>query len=357
MARKLELESSARPADAARLLLYAPNVHTGGGAVLLESVLAAWPARLPLLGWLDERARARLPLPADACIRWVRPEVGSRLRAEFALAAESRPQDQVLCFHGLPPLLRNRGRLALFQQNRLYFGQARLADFGWRTRLRLRIEQAISRALRRRVQTWWVQTPSMAQGLRDWYGAAEVDVRVLPFAQPTPAAPRRVGPRWDFVYVADGEAHKNHASLLKAWQLLAEQGLHPSLALTLGPRDERLARAVAAAAQAHGLRISNLGQLPHAQVLALYADARALIFPSRSESFGLPLVEARRVGLPILAGELDFVRDVCEPVQTFDPASPVSIARAVRRFLGSAQAPLEPGSAADFLRALLQGPA
>jgi hypothetical protein len=46
------------------------------------------------------------------------------------------------------------------------------------------------------------------------------------------------------------------------------------------------------------------------------------------------------------------VRDVCAPVQTFDPASAVSIARAVQRFLGPAEPPLEPALAADFLQAL-----
>lgn len=343
-----------RPAASGRLLLYAPNVHTGGGAILLKELLDAWPAQVPLVAWLDERARERLPLPTGSEVNWVRAQAGSRLRAEISLAAEGRAEDRLLCFHGLPPLFRNRAELMLFQQNRNYLGQVRLSDFSWRTRQRLRFEQTVSRALRRRVHTYWVQTPSMARSLREWYGAGEVDVRVLPYAQPGDMAERVRAPRWDFVYVADGEAHKNHATLLQAWQLLAEQGLKPSLALTLSARDEALARRIADAVHAHGLRITNLGQMPHAQVLALYADAQALVFPSVGESFGLPLVEARRIGLPIVAGELDFVRDVCEPAQTFDPASPVSVARAVRRFLGTPQAPVEPATATDFLRAVMQ---
>jgi len=59
----------------------------------------------------------------------------------------------------------------------------------------------------------------------------------------------------------------------------------------------------------------------------------ALLFPSRMETFGLPMLEARALRVPVLAAERDFVRDVCEPAQTFDPASPVSIASAVRRFV------------------------
>jgi len=337
-----------------RLLLYAPSVHTGGGFVLLKALLEAWPFHEPLHAWLDARARERLPLPLDAEVRWTAATVASRLQSERSLAAESGAADRVMCFHGLPPLLRSRAQVVLFLQNRIHLGQVRLADFTLRTRLRLLFEQTISRALRRRVHTFWVQTPSMERSVRQWYGKGEVDVRVLPFALPIAATERSPEPRWDFVYVADGEAHKNHTTLLKAWQLLAQEGLHPSLALTLAPRDAALAHEVESLARADGLRITNLGQLPHAQVLALYGNARAMIFPSRSESFGLPLVEARRSGLPVLASELDFVRDVCEPVQTFDPNSAVSIARAVRRFVGMPQRPVEPLTAADFLEAVMR---
>lgn len=343
--------------QAGRLLLYAPNVHTGGGFVLLQALLAAWPGDQPLVAWLDDRARARLTLPGRAEVVWVQASAGSRLKAEFTLAAAARKQDRVLCFHGLPPLRRLEAPVWLFQQNRNYLGQVPLAAFGFKTRQRLRFEQAVSRWLRHRVARYWVQTPSMARAVQAWYGPREADIRVLPFAPPAPPAPPASAappPRsWDFVYVADGEAHKNHRMLVQAWVLLAAQGLRPSLALTLSARDAGLAAWVQSQADEHGLRITNLGPRSHEDVLALYRCASALVFPSKGESFGLPLIEARQAGLPILAGELDFVRDVCAPVQTFDPASAVSIARAVRRFLGQPEPPLAPALAADFLQALL----
>lgn len=337
---------------AGRLLLYAPNVHTGGGFVLLQALLAAWPAERPFVAWLDARARERLSLPQGASVRWVQASAGSRLGAEFSLAAAGRAQDRVLCFHGLPPLLRNAATVWLFQQNRNYLGQVPLAAFGWRTRQRLRFEQSISRWLRHRVARYWVQTPSMARAVQEWYGPERADIRVLPFAPPAPLVLPEAGGAWDFIYVADGVAHKNHRSLVEAWKLLAQQGLYPTLALTLSNRDAGLAAWVQAQAAGHGLKISNLGPRSHEEVLALYRSARALVFPSKGESFGLPLIEAAQADLPILAGELDFVRDVCTPAQTFDPASATSIARAVKRFLGQAEAPLEPARASDFLQAL-----
>ena len=47
----------------------------------------------------------------------------------------------------------------------------------------------------------------------------------------------------------------------------------------------------------------------------------------------MPLIKASKIGLPIIAVEKDYVRDVCAPKETFDPQSPLSISRAIKRFL------------------------
>ena len=61
--------------------------------------------------------------------------------------------------------------------------------------------------------------------------------------------------------------------------------------------------------------------------------ADTMIFLSLVESFGLPLIEASKLPLHIVASELDYVRDVCVPKENFNPKSSNSIAVAVRRFL------------------------
>jgi glycosyltransferase involved in cell wall biosynthesis len=105
--------------------------------------------------------------------------------------------------------------------------------------------------------------------------------------------------------------------------------------------------------QEYGLKIWNEGALSHSEVLSLYNSIDALIYPSTFESFGLPLIEARQAGLRVLAPEMDYVRDVLDPEQTFDPQSPVSIARAVKRFLGVAEYPLPLIDAREFINHLI----
>lgn len=349
-----------------RLFIYAPNVHTGGGFVLLDYLLAHLPAGHKVHAFLDARLSDSIALPAGLSVSWVRATVVSRLAAEHRLHRLAAPTDLVLCFHGLPPLLGNRGRVVVFLQNMLYVRPNLPAGLRLRTRLRLSYERFVARWRRWRVQIYVVQTPTMKERLIEWWqGLGDHPlprVAVLPVADAASVQAKAAQPAkqledegaWDFVYVADGEAHKNHDTLLLAWCRLAKQGLRPSLALTLGPKDADVLARVEALKLAFGLRVENLGHMPHAQVMALYRRAGALIFPSLVESFGLPLVEASRLKLPILASELDYVRDVCVPVQTFDPSSAQSIARAVERFLGGPPSPLEIRSAPQFWSALLE---
>lgn len=334
-----------------KIFLYAPNVHTGGGFVLLRALLAAWPEGQSLRAILDDRARENLILPPRCEAIWTRPSLGSRWAAERKLATRVSLGDTVLCFHGLPPLLPSLGRVVVFQQNRNFLGHIPLSNFSMRTATRLAVERLISWQFRHRVDEYVVQTQSMARDLIRWYGnRGKPAVRTIPFMEALPEFPKEstIAPDWDFVYVADGETHKNHRCLLEAWRVLAQQGLRPKLALTLGARDGALEQFIAALRAECGAEVHNLGQMPHEQVIGLYRRTRALIFPSLGESFGLPLIEAQQLGVPIVASELDYVRDVCEPVQTFDPRSVQSIARAVKRFLQQPEPRLHLHSPAEF---------
>jgi glycosyltransferase involved in cell wall biosynthesis len=334
-----------------QLILHAPSVHTGGGLVLLQSLLSAWPSGRSLIGFFDARARAVLPLPSSAHAIWVSPTVAARIAAERRLRHVAQPGDTVLCFHGLPPICQSAGRVLVFAQNRIHLGLIPLTRYPLRVALRLALERRFAHLRRNLVAEYIVQTSTMARELQRWHGGNPI-VRVLPFADPVaalaPAGPRR----WDFVYVADGGAHKNHRVLLDAWALLAGQGCRPSLALTLGGNDSALQAEVEALRTRTGAEVHNSGAGSHGQVLALLAGARALIYPSLGESFGLPLLEAAQLGLPIVAAERDYVRDVCDPAQTFDPESPVSIARAVRRFLARPEPPQTVPTAAAWWAAL-----
>lgn len=336
-----------------RLFVHAINVHQGGGAVLLCDLLRAIPLDVEAIVHIDARMIMQA-LPGHVRVERVEPTLLGRLAAERRLAGTVASDDRVLCFGNLPPLFRLRGEAVVFLQNRYLVDPcAPLGALPLKPRIRLWLERAWLRGCRLNASRYIVQTPSMQSLVSQQLG---VPVCYEPFV-PAGVLGQVGGPtgqEFDFLYVASGEAHKNHAALIEAWGVLADEGFSPSLALTLAPESAPALCACVAQAAARGLRIQNLGVLPHDGVLALYRASGALIYPSSFESFGLPLIEARQAGLPILAPELDYVRDVTDPDETFDPRSPISIARAVRRHLeGQTQAPKPRGAGAllDYMLA------
>lgn len=334
------------------VILHAPNVHTGGGLVLLADVFHADNARWKFVQ-LDLRSVSALKLPVGTERYYVRRSVASRLWAEWRLLSNVRAGEVVLCFHGLPPLFRLSGKSVVFIQNRLLVDNGPIAGFSFGARMRLRIERLWLRLCKRHASRYVVQTPSMLAATTASLGD-DIEVVVCPFLGAESGADGGVSygadRKFDFVYVASGEPHKNHATLLAAWRVLSELGFRPSLALTIDDaRYPKMAAAVAKAQAEFRLNVVNLGALKIGEVSRLYQVSGALIYPSLAESLGLPLIEAARYGLPILAPEQDYVRDVVCPVETFDARSARSIARAVRRFLGSAERVHELRSVSDFL--------
>ena len=332
------------------LIIHAPNVHQGGGRALLVPLLEA-AARSPCIAILDSRLARSETLPPDLTVIRVSPTLVGRLRGEWRLKKLAKAGDMVLCFGNLPPLFQISGHVRVFLQNRYLFGRRDFASFGLRAHLRLLVERYwLYFRLKNTIQVY-VQTPAVARELEAETG---VRARVLPFLPVvTPLEPRCAFTRFDFIYVATGEPHKNHRNLVEAWKLLAKDGLHPSLCLTLDQdKDRQLLDWVEVQVHADCLRIENVGLRSRADIDQHYLESGALIYPSTLESFGLPLLEGAAAELPILASELDYVRDVCVPVQTFDPGSPVSIARAVKRHLGLKESPPQPLSPAAFLQAI-----
>jgi len=344
-----------------RLFLHATNVHQGGGKALLAAILAAVPKTTQTMAQLDRRMTVSVALSENLIVKFVKPSILQRLRAEWWLAQNTRPHDVILCFGNLPPLFKLAGRVQVFLQNRYLIDDVALSSFPLKTRIRLWMERLWLSGRMANVDAFIVQTHSM-QRLLVARTKGKMPVHVLPFMADLANYVRRIqkheadgNSQVEFAYVASGEPHKNHRMLVSAWCLLAEEQLYPSLKLTLDRQTcPDLCDWIEHQVVQHQLNISNEGSLPREAVTQLYGRVDAMIYPSTFESFGLPLIEARQAGLPILASELDYVRDVIDPEESFDPDSPVSIARAVKRFMKKEERPLSLQNAEGFLEHILE---
>lgn len=349
-----------------KLFIHATNVHHGGGRTLLEALLKL-SFKQDTIALLDERMPVPEALPSGIRLIRVKASLSGRLHAERLLAAQAGSGDTILCFGNLPPLFKVAGRVIVFVQNRYLIDRVSLNQFSIRSRLRLRLERLWFRMRAGAVDEYVVQTPSMKHALERHLATIRTKpglcITILPFVgegarrRRTKTDPvQQLQPVQDFVYVASGEPHKNHRSLVNAWILLAQANCYPSLALTIDAGAfPDLCRWIEEQTRMHQLHIENHGALPQARVTDLYHCSGALIYPSTLESFGLPLIEARNAGLAVLAGELDYVRDILDPEESFDPQSAVSIARAVKRFTGMDEPALSIVDARTFMDCLTSG--
>jgi len=328
------------------LFIQASNVHQGGGKALLLPLLMA--VRQPCMVYMDERLGDFPELDPQVTVIRVKPTLSARLRAEWSLRNEARSGDLILCFGNLPPLFPTRANVVVFLQNRYLVTSSSTVGLPTKTRIRINLERLWLRTCVRTGKLV-VQTETMAR-------AAELKLnrRALPmpfFPKLRPVNHKANEPDYDFVYVASGEPHKNHKSLVEAWEILHQYGLRPTLCLTLTfARDGELRAWVERRAKLSGLRIDMQDVSGEAEVAQLLGRSHAAIYPAHFESFGLPLLEAKNAGLPIIASERDYVRDLVEPVETFDPESALSIARAVMRHLGMPMKMANIGDPAAFLR-------
>jgi len=336
------------------LVISAANVHLGGGFALLSALLEALGEDLQARLILDERMSLPKGLPLRLVVNQVRPTIWGRLVGEWRLRKWTGTEDVVLCFGNLPPLFRLRGNVLLFLQNRYLLEPRSLKGFPFFHRVRITLERLWFRWGKRNVTHFIVQTPSMRRTVEQ---SLRMPSTVLPFSEDPKSYTRVIDTPCDtmkvkknFLYVASGEPHKNHRNLMEAWALLAMEEIKPGLYLTLDKsRFSELCAWIEGKTKSLGLNVTNLGSISAQDLDRVYKESLALIYPSDFESLGLPLIEARCAGLPILASEMDYVRDTVDPEETFDPNSPVSIARAVKRYLKIPEQCLPVMNARDFL--------
>jgi glycosyltransferase involved in cell wall biosynthesis len=287
---------------------------------------------------LDQRFEL-LPMPGGMTVRRFMPSIGGRARAELYLSQIAVPTSRVVCFGSLPPLWRCRGRVSVFVQNQNIINRTDISEYPLKQRLRIALERHWFRRYSRNADRFIVQTQTMLDLLERLLGRT-ADISVAPLVPdellhplpPRDAVARGTATPYDFCYVSTGEPHKNHRRLVEAWILLARKQWFPSLYLTVSAEGyPRLHRWIDDMRRRHGLNIDNVGYVSSPRVHEIYSHSQALIYPALYESFGLPLVEACRHDLRIVAAERDYVRDVVTPDETFDPLSARSIARAAER--------------------------
>jgi glycosyltransferase involved in cell wall biosynthesis len=139
-----------------------------------------------------------------------------------------------------------------------------------------------------------------------------------------------------FLTLGTIEGRKNHILLLKVWRdLAAALGEQCPRLVIVGQRGWQCEEATGLLDNSPVLRphVTELPKCADDALLPLMARARALLFPSFAEGYGLPLVEALAVGTPVIASDLAVFREIAGDIVTaLDPHDMIGWYNAVRDF-------------------------
>lgn len=171
-----------------------------------------------------------------------------------------------------------------------------------------------------------------------WNGIDHGRFRRLPPDEVAARLPVTAGwrdPWWIYVARLEHPA-KNHVRLIRAFETLCGEAVPGVGNLVLAGADWHGASEIHAAVAASPVRdrIHLTGFVPDDDLPAWYSGARALVFPSLFEGFGLPPVEAMACGCPVLSSDRGALGEViADAARRFDPESVGSIAGAMRELL------------------------
>jgi glycosyltransferase involved in cell wall biosynthesis len=137
--------------------------------------------------------------------------------------------------------------------------------------------------------------------------------RLRPAAVPPPTQPY-------FVMLGTIEPRKNHWLMLQLWrQLIAERGDAAPKLVIIGQRGWECENVVdllerCEALKGHVQEISNCSDTDLATWLK---GARALLFPTFAEGYGMPIVEALTLGVPVIASDLPVFREIAGDIPEY----------------------------------------
>jgi glycosyltransferase involved in cell wall biosynthesis len=315
------------------LVISAVNFTEGGPLTVLRAFVDAACAVLPtewdIVVFLHDKSLLHNSRPKLIEIPYAKRSWLRRLRVEWvefrAHAHRLRP-DLWVSLHDVSP---NVGpfRQAVYCHNPSPFFRVTLSDTWFEPSLFLfQVGYALLYRVRlRRNCAVVVQQSWLREEFRRWVGPSTRIIVAHPsVAAGAAGAPRKPlsSGRATFLYPALPRAFKNFELICAAVQQLE---LNPQwrseVILTISGAENRYARWITRRySKLRTLRF--VGRQTREQLDRLYASADCLLFPSRMETWGLPITEAKQFDLPMLVANLPYAR---ETVGCYDKVSFIDI--------------------------------
>lgn len=312
----------------------------GGGSQAAANALAgrlgaSFAAEAPAPGGTDDAARLALRLRLDAVAAMRRPAIAS---GETYVHVSHIRLDRPAIFEALK---QKGARIAMLIHDLIPIRFPEYGRPGEDARHRRRMTTALDVAAALIANS--AETARDLSAFAAELGRPAPEIVVAPLGLETGFArevPAMTAATPYFVALGTIEPRKNHLLLLHLWRRLAERlGDETPTLVVVGRRGWENEMIVDLLERSPAIRrhVIEANDLPDAALAALVKGARALLFPSFAEGYGLPLAEAMALGAPVIASDLPAFREIAgDRIETLDPLDGRAWEEAVLAF---AQAP------------------
>lgn len=302
-------------------------INRSGSKVLLEYLISNLEARsLDCFYLFDERNENKFPEIPSSRKAILKPNMFDRLKFYFN---NQHKFSKVLCFAGVPAPVNINGEVICYFHNMSILPSRQQSAFDI-----IRITKFFYlKYFLKNVSYWVVQTEYVKEALIKKLKIPANSIHIYPFFIDNKPIDKKVNATGqNFLFVSEFFLHKNHTRLFEAFIALSKDYPEAKLFITLDESNVR-SNQIVDSYRKKCKNIINLGFHPKVDIQKLYGLADCVVFPSLEESFGLGLIEAAQLGLPVLASDLPFVHKVIQPTEVFNPLDIKSIEQSMRNFL------------------------
>ena len=299
-------------------LIDAVYINNGGGKILLEYLITELENHdIDVTYLLDERYSGILP--KNNKILRLKPSLYER---HIFYLRNKNTFKKILCFGNIPPTVKMNSTVFTYFHQFLFLINPNINNPKFWVLIHLK--KIIIKYFKKYTNFWITQNQYVSDKLSNFLNCNVNNILIIPFFRSLKITNSSIKRKKQFLYVSNGEPHKNHLNLIIAFKLFYDKYQTSELHLTIPENYKSILSNLSVK-----YPIINHECLNDNELVNLYCESEFFIFPSKFESFGLGIVEAVECGCKVIGSDLPFLHQICKPTFVFNQDSVNSIFNAL----------------------------
>ncbi len=308
-------------------IIYAVGIHSEGGLNILSKFLNKCDKNV--IFYLDKR----LKVEKKKNFNFINKSSFSRFFHLLKLKYTLNRDDHIFFLNGLPPIFNFKCEVSVAFQNANIFRSFYKINLSKWLFSKDSIRNLIFFFGKKNVDNWFVFSPVALEILKNKINSY-INIKIIDVISDFKNKDNLEVSNfeYDFIYPASGLEHKNHKLLFDTLISLSKNNIFPKVLITL--EDKFLEKLqFKKIKKQYNLKIDNYFEKNQVKFLNIYKKCKCLLYLSKNETIGLPILEANKYGLFIITPNLDYSSQFIKPDYVFDINSKYELESIIKKFL------------------------